>query len=164
MKYFQIVVLLFVYVHVAGQTETDQLIESLKLKKSGLEESSAYTKFCPTCSVNQAESWSKSRTVLQSNHSVEKRSTYYFNYDSDNNLESVVISGFAGLIDNHYRYLIQYGLKNSLVTKKQAENPGRTSFQVTVRRNTFNCLLIKRVTSKGVYYFIKFTYIAVPDF
>ncbi len=158
----------FIFVFISticlSQTTTDHLINSLKYKKPDLEKLENFWRFCPTCEINQEESFSKSRTVLQSHENVDKRSTYYFNWDDEDNLESVVISGFRGIVDDHYLYLMDYGLKNDLVSKKQAENPGRTNFTVTVRKNRFNCLLVKRITSKGVYYFIKFTYIAVPSF
>ncbi|MCB0476741.1 MAG: hypothetical protein KDC84_01165 [Crocinitomicaceae bacterium] len=147
-----------------GQSQTDELIQCLKLKKGELEKQSNYSKFCPTCELNQAESFMASKTVLQSNHSPEKRSTYYFQYNEDNKIESITIAGFKGLIDEHYKYLTKYGFDNGLISKAQAEEPGSTSFTVAVRGNRFNCKLVKRITSGGTYYFIKFTFIAVPDF
>lgn len=164
MKYFLTILFLVTMVSSFSQSHTDQLIQSLKLEKGELEKVENYSRFCPTCQLNQEESFMNSKSVLQSNHSVDKRSTYYFNYNEDHKIESVVIAGFRGLIDEHYKYLMKYGLDNQLVSKAQAEKPGSTNFTVNVRGNRFECLLVKRVTSTGVYYYIKFTYIAVPTF
>ncbi|MEZ4936953.1 MAG: hypothetical protein R2799_05110 [Crocinitomicaceae bacterium] len=147
-----------------GQSATDELIQCLKLKKGDLEKPENFSKFCPTCEIDKAESFMQTKTVLQSNHSIDKRSTYYFHYNQDNRIETITIAGFKGLIDEHYLYLTKYGVENELISKSQAEEPGSTSFTVTVRGNRFNCTLVNRITSSGTYYFIKFTYIAVPDF
>lgn len=146
------------------QSHTDELIQTLKLNKTELEKFETYSKFCPTCELNQAESFGTTKSVLESNHNIDDRSTYYFNFNEDHKLESVIIAGFKGLIDEHYKYLMKYGLDNGLVSKRQAEQPGSTNFTVNVKGNRFNCLLVKRLTSKGMYIYIKFTYIAVPDF
>jgi hypothetical protein len=148
---------LFTATSLFSQNETAILMESLSWDKNKIQQTENYRKFCPSCELNYMQSATSTKTVVQSNHVVDKRSTYYYNFNEDGNVESMIIAGYKGIVDNHYRALLEYGYEKVLITKREEKNPERTSFTIKVKGQSFNVKILRRVNSNGIYYFIKFT-------
>lgn len=155
MKNLFVFISILVCSHLIGQSEGKMLVESLNWKESQLETSSEFIKFCPSCTKDLAGSLAEKKTVLFSNHSQDTRTAYYYYFNPYKEIEKVVISGWRGMASDYYKYFLNLAKERSYVTKREENNPDKTSFVMPAHNNRYEVTLIRRLSNKGVYYYIK---------